>query len=267
MDVALAGSIAANFTIQILTHNLWCHYLTHAPNKEHRIRHFVQNIAAENYDVVLIQELFIFNVLGYYVGQDLQRYVIDEMKKVGYAYSVSGAPPPFGFGQTSGLLILSKHPIITENERRWYRLDDFKTGKGFIHAVISIQDVDIHFFNVHLDAHHSEVRLMQLKELVKAIPNEDPAHPVPVVIAGDYNVMAWTNEYDRMMGIIKLKDIYNKSDNITTTTHTRDDEIIDHVLVAPQIQVLEKQVMQYHDDKMNYVSDHMGIRTTLRITA
>jgi hypothetical protein len=43
-------------------------------------------------------------------------------------FSVFDGVMTYVFGQTSGLLIFSKHPIFSFEEKRWYRVDDFGTG-------------------------------------------------------------------------------------------------------------------------------------------
>lgn len=96
MDLTpLASNLAVNLTFTILTHNLWCHYLTHAPNKGHRMEYFIKTAGHQNYDVILLQELFVFNVLGMPMGDRLRQHVSDEFRKLGYVHQVTGIDPPY----------------------------------------------------------------------------------------------------------------------------------------------------------------------------
>lgn len=92
MDLAPA---AVNLTFSILTHNMWCHYLTTAPNKVHRMHHFMHEVSKHNYDVILLQELFIINVLGMVAGEDLRNYMTSQFTKLGYDYQAISTPPPY----------------------------------------------------------------------------------------------------------------------------------------------------------------------------
>ncbi len=82
-------------TFKLLTHNLWCHYLTNAPNKQHRMEHFVRRIAEDQYDVILLQELFVMRIFGMLLAEQVQKYVEDELKKIGYIHKAVGVEPPY----------------------------------------------------------------------------------------------------------------------------------------------------------------------------
>lgn len=206
----------------ILTHNLWLHYLTAAPNKDHRITHFLKNLSRLNFDVVLLQEVFVLNLFGYTVGLDLREQIIQEAKAHGYAHHMKGDTPPSVFGQTSGLLILSKHPIVQGVERRWYKFTDFGTGKGFLHVTIRVQDEDVHIFNVHLDAHYPELRQEQIRELCNKFL---PPLNNKVIIAGDFNIATQdSKEYEAMLQVVAacgLRDVYSEAESKEIFTHKK----------------------------------------------
>lgn len=63
-------------------------------------------------------------------------------------------------------------------------------GKGYLHVVIKIHDRDVHFFDVHLDAHWKEAREEQLKELEKDLPKDEDCR---IIVAGDYNINSGYN--------------------------------------------------------------------------
>jgi hypothetical protein len=91
----LVAPAAANLTFKLLTHNMWCHYLTSAPNKVHRMHSFMHDVGQHNYDVILLQELFIINVLGLVTGDELRNYMTTEFTKLGFEHQAISTPPPY----------------------------------------------------------------------------------------------------------------------------------------------------------------------------
>jgi len=247
----------------ILTHNLWLHYITGAPNKDHRINHFLKNISNLDYDVIVLQEVFVLNFFGYPVGSDLREQIIQAGKKHGYNYHIKGDTPPAFFGQTSGLVVLSKHPITKGVERRWYKVNDLGTGKGFLHATLSVKGEDVHVFNLHLDAHYPATRRQQLQELTSKFL---PPLSNKIIIAGDFNISTQdTKEYEDMLQIVTtcgLRDIYSTAESNSIFTHKKG--CIDHVLVSPNIEVVSKDIVDFRDSDGVRVSDHYGISALLR---
>jgi len=249
----------------ILTYNLWLHYLPNSPNKDHRIKHFLKNISKYNYDVLALQEVFVMNIFGYTLGIDIREQLIKESKNYGYEYHLMGDTPPTIFGQTSGLLILSKYPILKGAERRWYKVSDFGTAKGFLHAIIQIGGEEVHVFNVHLDAHYPETRSMQLYELcTKFLPHLSNK----IVIAGDFNVSTQDiKEYADMIRIISsygLRDAYDSIEGCSISTHNKKG-CIDHILISSNIELHFKDLVDFRDSEGERISDHSGVSANLRL--
>ncbi|MBM3699883.1 MAG: hypothetical protein FJW68_03055 [Actinobacteria bacterium] len=104
--------------------------------------------------------------------------------------------------QDSGLLILSRYPIIAASAFCFSDLSgtDRLAGKGVLYARIKVgikEDDYIHFFNTHLQSHnHPETRFKNLEELFdfagKILLPELNAmgHINPVIMVGDFNVSA-----------------------------------------------------------------------------
>jgi len=257
--------MAQGVQISVLTHNLWLHYLTGAPNKDHRITHFLKNIGRLNYDVIVLQEVFVLNLFGYPVGFDLREQIIKESKDYGYLYHMKGDTPPSFFGQTSGLVILSKHPITQGVERRWYKINDFGTGKGFLHATLKINNEEVHVFNVHLDSHYPSTRLLQLQELCH---NFLPPLSNKIIVAGDFNVSTQdTKEYEDMMKIVAgcgLRDVYAAEESSTLFTNKKG--CVDHIIISPNIELISKDIVDFRDTDGERVSDHYGVSAYLKFS-
>lgn len=261
MEVSTVAPIAVNLTFQLLTHNMWVHYLTSSPNKVQRMHIFMNEVAKHNYDVVFLQEIFIFNIFGMAAGAELRQYMEVEFKKLGYEHQALGDNAPWVWGQTSGLCIFSKHPISTSKERRWYKPSDWGTGKGYIHAVINIHNEDIHFINVHLDAHGAPARREQVKAIVNDLPK--PYDTCRVVIAGDYNIHYNSTEYIQMMEDMTPREIHDIDDE-PVATH-QNGATIDHILISNNMKTPEKHIVKYTDNNGVAVSDHYGVAATIQL--
>lgn len=104
--------------------------------------------------------------------------------------------------QDSGLLILSRYPIIAAGALCFSDLSgtDRLAAKGVLYARIKVgikEDEYIHFFNTHLQSHnHPETRFKNLEELFdfasKILLPEfaEKGYLNPVIMVGDFNVSA-----------------------------------------------------------------------------
>ena len=139
-------------TVRVLSQNLNCHYLTRgSTNKEQRMQAFSERL--NDYDIVIIQELFEFKLFGYY-NTGFTQYIIDRAGEYDLLYSARDQVCIFiiaqgngvlmyqedvSLGQNCGLVILSRYPIISQRflvrEGHWA---DPGTKKGAISAVVQV---------------------------------------------------------------------------------------------------------------------------------
>lgn len=112
-------------------------------------------------------------------------------------YYVLGPQKSFsGAAINSGLLILSKYPIIEAEAFCFSNKagSDIFANKGVLYAKILIGEDNayIHVFNTHMQSHdHPQARAYQLEELFEFVTNivaQDKDHIRPVIIAGDFNI-------------------------------------------------------------------------------
>jgi hypothetical protein len=61
--------------VSVLSHNVWCHYLQqwYAPSSTKRLAGLLASIEISNYDLVLIQELFIFRLGPFAVSDNFDQ--------------------------------------------------------------------------------------------------------------------------------------------------------------------------------------------------
>jgi len=74
-------------------------------------------------------------------------------------------------------------------------------------------------------------------------------------------------EYEAMLQVVAacgLRDVYEESEAKALFTHKKG--CIDHILVSPNIEVLEKDLTDLRDSDGERVSDHYGVSAQLRFS-
>lgn len=134
--------------------------------------------------------------------------------------------------QDSGLIILSKYPIIECSAMTYSSSSgsDRLANKGVVYARIQVSPSEgdyMHVFNTHIQAHdYAETRLAQISELmdfISEIIKSDKDYIRPILIAGDFNVSA-----EKPENWMKLADISPpETENLTSSEHS-DNETIEY---------------------------------------
>ena len=156
-----------------------------------------------------------------------------EAELIGSPYYVMG--PDRGhlnIRQDSGLIILSKYPIIESSAMTYSSSSgsDRLANKGVVYARIQVSSSEgdyLHVFNTHIQAHdYSETRLAQISELmdfISKIIKSDKDHIRPILIVGDFNVAA--EKPDNWM---ELADISPPETEDSTNSEHLDNDIIEY---------------------------------------
>eukprot|EP01091_Cochliopodium_minus_P003185 TRINITY_DN13022_c0_g1_i1.p1 TRINITY_DN13022_c0_g1~~TRINITY_DN13022_c0_g1_i1.p1 ORF type:complete len:333 (-),score=82.95 TRINITY_DN13022_c0_g1_i1:22-1020(-) len=173
--------------LNILTQNIWAHYLVLAPERKLRLKQFIEHLSmnSEKYDVVCLQELFILKI-GPLVLMDEAEYFIKEMSKLGYIYYTSplkSISKKFNLKvQNSGLISFSKYPIV---EHEFHNFEDTVepiNNKGFEKFKVKVGNKTVNFTNAHLDGKGS-MRMSQVDQISRKMKKEDL-----FVAVGDWNI-------------------------------------------------------------------------------
>ncbi len=229
----------------------------------------------ENADVIALQEIHTYFVLNLY------------KKKLNYPYVVY---KKYLYGPRGGLVIFSKFPV-----GKFDYLNFSKRGSlfnsSFIARVIkngalvcTLQDVPITILDVHatpnLDHDDSEnnrfikfieAQLMQIADLV----NELKSSSRKVLIGGDFNVAKNSVPYKKFLRKSGLLDIFSKDDFPTQhqeyLSKNKKVKRIDYVFMQEagtkskiiSSDYLFREKYEISKGKKNYLSDHIGLKTTV----
>ena len=270
-------ALAKSKTLSILTQNIWCHYLAKiGPNVESRLKAFIQGVSSRKYDIVLVQELFVHKV-GLLDRTHYAKLAVKEMKRAGFKYHTSFyKTTPIFYGQSNGVVIFSRFPIIEANHVAFSDVGEHFTNKGFITAKICINQRTVDVCSVHLDAfkpHLREKNLHQIADYLKRPVNNKNMHSVSgcQVIAGDFNILPvlkkkyknsaeLEKEYPKLVEFLRpLVDVFSTD----TVTIPKSGQLPDHFFIDPKYKVKSKIVEKFRTSSGQPVSDHYGLGVQL----
>lgn len=205
--------------LKILQLNVfWRPWLLHLGTVEHvEERSKILADMLDPYDIVTMNESFHF-------GSHVAENFVEIMKSKGFKYIVTSDQVPIfsHFIIDSGLMILSKYPIIQANSCTYSQgcsFDQFG-AKGSIYARIKIGAKEhIHVFTTHLQASYEVitnvdfgVRNSQQIELIRFIKS-NATDGSPIILCGDFNidsrlrtVVDGKEEFENLMENISLND-------------------------------------------------------------
>lgn len=203
----------------------WRPWLLHLGKIEHvSERSLTLSKSLDEYDVVCLNESFHF-------GSSIATKFVQVMQTRGFKYVVTSDTVPIfsRFIIDSGLMILSKYPIISANSTTYTRgcsFDGF-AAKGAIYAEIQTgPDSHVHLFTTHLQASYdivSEVdfgvRNSQQKELASFI-QRNATDGNPIIVTGDFNIDAnhetyvnASEEFENLLFNLDFRD-YERFDTV-----------------------------------------------------
>ena len=126
--------------IRVLSHNVWCHMLQqwYTPPAAKRLRCLAEEIRARDYDVVMLQELFLFR-LGPLASTLAFEAFAQAMIASGYRLVADPRDSLPFVGQNSGLAIFSKLDVEREPASRSFAVTGEKVcHKGYVHAQLKV---------------------------------------------------------------------------------------------------------------------------------
>ncbi|MFL0063416.1 sphingomyelin phosphodiesterase [Tenacibaculum maritimum] len=177
--------------VNILTYNIHA-FLISKKDEDLRFNRIKEYIKEKNsdHDIILFTEIWV---------DSKKEELINEFSNI-YPYSIQSNKVFTNIGD--GLLILSKIPIGQADFKKftdgagW----DWFSDKGFWKVEFRLDNSPFYVFLTHTQADENQksTRIKQLKQIKKEMSN---LNEVPVIIAGDLNVIAGSDEYDEMLSI------------------------------------------------------------------
>jgi len=238
--------------VKILTQNLWLHNYVGGKFPEQRIRNFVKQLAKSDYDVLLLQEVFLLNLGFTYLGYSNRQLLISECDKIGFKHIAEAKRPYFPF-QDSGLLILSKFPVSDAYSHKFkqYTRNEVTNEKGFLSAVIKVDDFEIFFLNIHLNSVKGAAQDSQIVEVEQYL-NKVSLNYKNIVIGGDFN-----NQMKETF--CRLENIWKGKVEPATCPTEKPFLFLDHIFTNMK----HSEELLFYEKSNPEVSDHKGISCTL----
>lgn len=261
--------------LSILTHNVWCHYpmsympWTQADNLmdgalcKERLALLAKHCKDVDYDVVCLQELFVARFVSELKHNVL--YMMNIMKENGYAFQSDPFESLHRFGQNSGLMIFSKHPLTKIDSVDFVSSQEKSNTKGFVAANVKINNqTNVFLITTHFDARSLDMKRRQIAQISTYIKTHQKDRPT--IVCGDFNLCPQTlNEggYDDGSGYNYLETSFeelglrNATHGIYNPTHGR--VTLDHFFYS-KIKIVDTSVVSIINDMKLKISDHDGLK-------
>ena len=269
-DNKTESSLDVQKNLQLVSYNLWCDLLK--PYSVLDLSERIESLAEglKDFDIALIQEAYILNT-GVVVVTKCASLLIAAMEKHGFLYRTSIADflAPY-VGKSGGIVIFSRIPLVRTASRLYqdYSIAELSDYRGFVVGEYFFNSRHLYVINTHLDPQGVKARILQAKELAKAIGNlKSGSH---VVVAGDFNidnnyptVSNSSEEYRELLQTMNqagLKSVFP----VRLPTNT-DGGNYDAMFTSSNVAVEKKQILKLVTKSEKLVSDHFGLAVELEL--
>ena len=233
---------------------------------DQRLRAFAHHVVNEQYDIVCVQEVFVWR-LGCMVGDNNFVALRGFMMRAGLVYH--STPSAAGVcGQNSGVAIFSRHPLVRCQCFRFEHSAEWANRKGFVVADAQLGSRIIRVVSAHLDARDWVAKKTQLAQIAKRLDALEAQNPATsVLVCGDFNCcpqLQGSGGFDdgqqyafmeKKFRSVGLTDLWSPDDSVPTEGGAT----LDHIFVDSDTQgrVRKKEVVAIRDSSSDLdVSDH-----------
>ena len=273
-------------TFRLLTHNVWCHYpmsflkqCGHAMagyQFEQRLRLLAKHCAATPYDVIAVQELFLWQLWPLPIGRANFDLLARLLGEAGYRHHTdpwASLHAARWAGQNSGVAIFSRHPLETHESVKWARSAEWDTTKGFVCADVRLAGGRVvRIVNAHMDGQAWSAKREQICQLATYLASFPLHEFTELLVCGDMNVCPQTyadGGYDEGLQYSHLVTELSRlgltsawAPHESEATHER--ATLDHVFLRPdRWRILSKQLVRVENECGKSVSDHLGLALDL----
>lgn len=287
--------------ISLITYNIKAIYAKERSEVDNLMAH----INNEGFDFVIFQELFNESTRDYIIEKTNKNHFNTIIARVDY-----NSFPEFIF-QDAGLFMMSKYPRVDLSDiefeggiknsngiihmmldKEMSRSNDFLANKSVMGALFDIDNTTkLFLFTTHVQAlgttEHKEIQLSQIKHFIKVSVEEvlksgivKSTHELVVVLAGDFNINAYSEErFSRLHSLLGYPRDLHKEFHGEKLEHTfrfgssnasrRFDYIMAYDSIGTtafkNVEVESIGTIDIKDNAGKSISDHLGLKATLKI--
>lgn len=269
-DNTTESSLNVKKYLQLVSYNLWCDLLKpHTVlDLDERIKSLAEGI--KDFDIALIQEAYILNA-GVLAVTKCASLLVAAMEKHGFHYRTSIADflAPY-VGKSGGIVIFSRIPLVRTASRLYhnYSIVEFTDYRGFVVGEYFFNSQHLYVINTHLDPHGVKARILQAKELARAVQNLNSGSHV--VVAGDFNIdnkypttSNGSEEYRELLQTMNQAGLQSAFP-VRLPTNT-DGGNYDAMFISSNVAVVNKQILKLVTKSEKLVSDHFGLAVELKL--
>lgn len=280
-DSSQGAAIEETRPLRILTHNVWCHYpmsfVQRCPwamlgrHFHARLSLLADHIKTVEYDVVCIQELFVWSlwpVTDFVNGRSNFDFFRERMQECGLHHCTDPMESMGrSFGQNSGLVIFSRFPFEGDSSVDFDVTAEALNTKGFVEVLIAVSPGQkIRVVSTHLDSRSWDTKAVQIAQIADHVRGKDETWQT--LVCGDLNVCP-EHVYDggeqyaylgEQFAAAKLESLWlAERSEPTYGNHT-----LDHMfLQSGRWRVASKSVVKVENKDGHSVSDHYGLAAEL----
>ena len=226
-------------------------------NRVERAENIVHTLnTAENYDVILFQEVF---------SGRIRKLMYKGLQSI-YPYQLIPKDQSCIGKSNSGLWVVSKSPIMLideiafSNQKNW----DALSSKGAkLYSVVQ-DGQEFHIINTHMQADYNKknenIRIQQYTEIHEKLILPNKNNEIPLILCGDLNIYKPVQLMD-MLEKLKLKN-GPLVGSLQFSTTGKNAELLDYILVKSdnfQFESIERKILDISKNPKS-LSDHYPIQ-------
>ena len=122
--------------IRVMSQNIWNSFFAGGPGRHARLMAFFEELERLRVDIVIVQEMFVFG-LGPWCVKSEAEAARELLLELGFRHQTCPTATQPLLGQSSGLVVYSKYPIVREHHEAFATRRSV-TAKGWLEVVIDL---------------------------------------------------------------------------------------------------------------------------------
>lgn len=267
--------------VTIVSQNMWNSFYAGGPQREKRLEAFRKLLETQGkaVEILVLQEMFAFG-LGPFCDKSEVELLQEWTTDLGFVHQTSPLVTMPWLGQSSGLLICSKEPILSE-QHHVFQQRRRVTSKGWLEVEVQLASMKLVIITTHLEHAHSphwrRIRESQWREIAERLKVLKDDY---VILLGDFNVcgedfgraLDGAEEYHALLSSMARAGFSHEgfprsSGSEMPTLRPQNDVSLrsspDHIFVSPKLKHRSLTVALWDMDHLEQIhSDHRAIMAT-----